>query len=238
MTDLAGIGVLVYSTPAIIGRICRCGRCMEFRPGGCMTLYCHNQSRLPLLTACAGLAIALALLPAWSVAGPPRVIEDDDAAVEAAAFTDDVDTPRLLTPRTKSAESGSKPVSPVKRTSAQTSLWGTVLGLLAVFGIFIAGKVWLTRHGPAGLRGLPVEALELLGKRTIEPRVSIHIVRCGPKILVLGVAPDGVRTLTEITDPIEIDMMAGACRKKESGRSGGDSFAGMFRQTASRTGGG
>jgi flagellar biogenesis protein FliO len=83
------------------------------------------------------------------------------------------------------------------------------------------------------MRGLPLEALELLGKRTIEPRVSIHIVRCGPKVLVLGVSPDGVRTLTEITDPVEIDLMAGACRKKDSSAKLPSSFAGMFPQTSS-----
>lgn len=188
-----------------------------------------------------GWACVLGLMPLLLSAGPPRIIDEDDESIRPAAFAqaDEDETPRLLTPRTKPAETQSKPVTPAKRKLGQTSLWGTVAGLFAVFGVFVGVRVWLTRHGPVGLRGLPVEALELLGRRTIEPRVSIHIVRCGPKILVLGVGPDGVRTLTEITDPVEIDLMAGACRKKESGRSGVDSFSGMMRQTtpAIRTGG-
>ncbi len=82
------------------------------------------------------------------------------------------------------------------------------------------------------MRGLPTEALELLGKRTLEPRASIHLVRCGPKILVLGVGPDGIRTLSEITDPIEIDLLAGACRRKDSSAKTAAGFAHLMRSDA------
>lgn len=189
-----------------------------------------------------GWACAVGLTPLLLIAGPPRIFDEgEDELVRPAAFAqaEEIETPRLLTPRTKTNESTAKPLAPAKRKLGQTSLWGTVAGLFAVFGVFVGVRVWLTRHGPVGLRGLPAEALELLGRRTIEPRVSIHIVRCGPKILVLGVGPDGVRTLSEITDPVEIDLMAGACRKKESGRTGTDSFPGLMRQSspAIRTGG-
>lgn len=176
------------------------------------------------------------LLCVWPLvleAAPPRILDEEDDQARTAVFADDVaaDSPRLLTPREKSDGAAGKASSSRKRTSGQTSLWGTVAGLFAVFGLFVGAKVWLTRHGPVGFRGLPVEALELLGRKTIEPRVSIHVVRCGPKILVLGVSPDGVRTLTEITDPVEIDLMAGACRAKESGRAN-ESFAGKIRSSA------
>jgi flagellar biogenesis protein FliO len=234
--DLARIRFPVYSTATIIGRFCRSGRFVDVSPGGCMV------SRFRILRrGLLGLGCALALTPLLLVAGPPRIIDEEDEPIRPAAFAqaDESDAPRLLTPRTKSAEAQSKPLSPAKRKLGQTSLWGTVAGLFAVFGVFVGVRIWLTRHGPVGLRGLPVEALELLGRRTIEPRVSIHIVRCGPKILILGVGPDGVRTLTEITDPVEIDLMAGACRKKDFPRSTADSFPGMMRQSspAARTGG-
>lgn len=189
------------------------------------------------LLRCIGWMSLIAVSSSLLIAAPPRELDAEDEA-EPAAFTIETDTPRPLSPRTRFTGAAAKPSSSSKHATTYSSLWGTVIGLGVVFSLFVAGKVWLTRHGPASLRGLPAEALELLGKRMIEPRVSIHLVRCGPKILVLGVAPDGVRTLTEITDPVEIDLMAGACRKKDADQSNGQSFAGLFRQSAARTGGG
>jgi flagellar biogenesis protein FliO len=83
---------------------------------------------------------------------------------------------------------------------------------------------------------LPTEALELLGKRTIEPRVSIQMVRCGGKILVLGVSPEGIRTLSEISDPVEVDLLAGACRRRESEGSAAASFGKLLQRTQPRAG--
>jgi hypothetical protein len=59
-------------------------------------------------------------------------------------------------------------------------------------------------------------------------------VRCGPKILILGVGPDGIRTLSEITDPVEIDLMAGACRRKETSGTPGVSFGTKLRTSEAR----
>ncbi|MBC8113026.1 MAG: flagellar biosynthetic protein FliO, partial [Candidatus Saccharimonas sp.] len=85
-------------------------------------------------------------------------------------------------------------------------LWTTVLALGAIVGALALAGRWLKPYLGAP-RGLPIEALELLGRRLIEPKVSIHLVRCGGKVLVLGVSPDGVRTLSEIADPHEVDRL-------------------------------
>lgn len=181
------------------------------------------------------LVVLWAGIAATVQAAPPKIIDEDDD-VRPANFADveAAELPRTISPRSKPAETSAKTITPSKKSTGTVSLWGTVIGLGVVFTLFVGVRVWLTRHGPLGMRGLPVEALELLGKRTIEPRVSIHIVRCGPKILVLGVAPDGVRTLTEITDPVEIDMIAGACRRKETAGPATASFSGLMQQTNSR----
>jgi flagellar biogenesis protein FliO len=183
------------------------------------------------------LALGLAggdLISTHAVAGPPKIIDEDDESVERVNFAEpeELEVSPSLTPRNATQESRARNVTQsTAKPWANTSLWGTVVGLFAVLGAGLAARVWMTRHGPLALRGLPVEALELLGRRTIEPRVSIHLVRCGPKILVLGVSPDGVRTLTEITDPIEIDLLAGTCRRKVSDRHSSSPFSTRFRQS-------
>jgi flagellar biogenesis protein FliO len=218
--DLAGIAGTSYSTAAHNGRICRKGVGVKFlrRIGVC-------------------LAVLFAAMGIYAQAAPPRIIDEVDG-VRAANF-DDVEIqemPRTISPRSTPTDAARKTNSPARKPAGPASLWGTVIGLGVVFAMFLGARVWLTRHGPVGIRGLPVEALELLGKRTIEPRVSIHIVRCGPKVLVLGVSPDGVRTLTEITDPVEIDLIAGACRRKDATTKMPPSFAGMIQQSAGARG--
>ncbi len=179
-----------------------------------------------------GLMLAAGMPSSFCHAAPPRVIDENEPALQPAAFAqpDNLEPAQLISPRSQSENPARKSGTKKKNSTPSASIWGTVIGLAAVFGLFLAGRVWLSRHGPVGFRGLPAEALELLGKRAIEPRVSIHIVRCGPKILVLGVSPDGIRTLTEITDPVEIDLMAGACRRKDAGLASAN-FAGMFRRS-------
>ena len=164
-------------------------------------------------------------------AGPPRLLDDDDLQFQPAAFDEpaQLEPSRQISPRNKGENAARKAGVSAKKNTAPVSLWGTVIGLMLVFGMFLGARVWLTKHGPIGFRGLPTEAMELLGKRLIEPRVSVHLARCGPKILVLGVSPDGIRLLTEITDPVEVDLLAGACRRNDADKSSA-TFTGMFRQ--------
>jgi len=48
-------------------------------------------------------------------------------------------------------------------------------------------------------------------------------------MLVLGVGPDGIRTLSEITDPVEVDLLAGACRRRDETASG-PTFSQLFHR--------
>lgn len=127
------------------------------------------------------------------------------------------------------ANEGANPRRPAATQSG--SLWVTLVIVVATFAGLAVVTRWLKTHGPAQFRALPNEALELLGRRTLEPRVTVHLVRCGGRILMLGVAPDGVRTLAEYTDPVEIDLLAGACRTT-SDNGAAQTFGALFTQTA------
>lgn len=100
--------------------------------------------------------------------------------------------------------------SRTKTASNGGGLWTTILALGAIVGALALAGRWLKPY--LGVpQGLPMEALELLGRRMIEPKISIHLVRCGGKVLVLGVSPDGVRTLSEIADPGEVERLTETC---------------------------
>ena len=57
----------------------------------------------------------------------------------------------------------------------------------------------------------------MLGRASLATRQQVHLVRCGSKLLLVSVTPTGVETLTEITDPEEVDQLAGLCRGAQPG---------------------
>lgn len=81
------------------------------------------------------------------------------------------------------------------------------------------------------MRGLPNDAVEPLGQRVLGRGVAVHLVRCGNRMLLLGVGPDGVRTLAEITDPVEVDLLAGACRRRDESQVGIAAFSNLLSRT-------
>lgn len=108
----------------------------------------------------------------------------------------------------------------------------TIGGSLAlVLGVFFLG-MWLFRQAsPAGFGLLPPEAFETLGRGRLNARQHVHLLRCGNKLLLVSVGVAGAETLTEITDPEEVERLVELCRR---GRRGG---AAAFRQVFSARGG-
>jgi flagellar biogenesis protein FliO len=84
------------------------------------------------------------------------------------------------------------------------------LGFVIVLMLGVAKLVH--RNNPLAVTGVPRDAIDVLGRRTVDPRNSIYIVRVGPKILLLGNSATGLTTLSEIDDPIEVASLANICR--------------------------
>ncbi|GAB4135710.1 MAG: hypothetical protein Tsb009_02280 [Planctomycetaceae bacterium] len=117
-----------------------------------------------------------------------------------------------------------------KRAAGSFSLWKTAGALLFVLVLIGLGAKSLSKHAPKFNGGIPPEALEILGKRNIDQRQAIHLVRLGSRILVIGNSPGGLQTLAEITDPVEVDYLAGMCRKDSTETSFTQGFLALFRR--------
>lgn len=97
--------------------------------------------------------------------------------------------------------------------------------LAIVVGLFLLAAWALKRGMPAGSRTLPAEVVEVLGRTPLPGRLHAHLVRCGNKLLLVAVSTSGADTLTEITDPVEVDRLAGICQQAQP-----HSSTGAFRQ--------
>ncbi|MEX2173309.1 MAG: flagellar biosynthetic protein FliO [Pirellulaceae bacterium] len=91
---------------------------------------------------------------------------------------------------------------------------GTVVASLAiVLGLFLAFAWAARRFAPAGSAMLPKEAVELLGRAPLAGRQQMQLIRVGNKLLLVAMSAGGAETLTEITDPVEVEHLAGLCRR-------------------------
>ena len=150
-----------------------------------------------------------------------RPFEPDQRSVlEPAAVTG-----RRITPQGKSSgQATNRSGSPVT----------TFVVLLFVIGVI--ALVWrLMKKGGAIRSGLPSEAVEVLGHKVLAHRQAIQIVRVGTRILVLNSSADGLSTLSEITDPVEVAALEHSCRAAAPAKSVVDIFAPRQTTTARKS---
>jgi len=96
--------------------------------------------------------------------------------------------------------------------------WVTVAGSLGVvLGLFLVVAWAMRRTVPGGSVVLPSDVVEVLGRAALAGKAQVHLVRCGSKLLLVSLSPTGVETLTEITDPDDVDRLAGLCRQAQPG---------------------
>jgi flagellar protein FliO/FliZ len=108
----------------------------------------------------------------------------------------------------------------------------TVCGCLGVvLGIFLLIAWIFRRAAPQSLARLPSEAFEVLGRAPLAGRQNVHLLRCGNKLLLVSITPSGTETLTEITEPAEVDRLAGLCHQAGS-QSSTAAFRQIFEQLA------
>ncbi|MBI3865641.1 MAG: FliO/MopB family protein [Planctomycetia bacterium] len=130
----------------------------------------------------------------------------------------------------KSPRTGSRAAETGKPAGGARTGWWTTLGsLTAVLAlVYLTARV-LKKSLPAAQRSLPVEVVQLLGRKALDYRNSVHLVRCGSRLLILGSSQAGLTSLGEISDPVEVDYLAGLCKPGEPA-SVAESFNQLFRK--------
>jgi len=132
------------------------------------------------------------------------------ATAEEPQVLDGSRSPLRLSPRSESPSSKlDRPATPTPSGAI-----GTVAGSLGiVLGLFLVLAWCSRRFAPAGSAQLPKEVVELLGRSSLGSRQHVQLVRIGNKLLLVAQTTAGVETLTEITDPVEVERLAALCRR-------------------------
>jgi len=133
----------------------------------------------------------------------------------------------------KSADAAAQKGGKITRTGQRAKAtgdgwWATLAGLAAVLAlVFVLARI-VKKKVPAVQKTLPSDVVQVLGRKALDYRHTIHLVRFGSRMLMLGVSQEGMTTLSEITDPVEIDYLAGLCKPSEPA-SVAQSFSQLFQ---------
>jgi len=105
--------------------------------------------------------------------------------------------------------------------------------LLIVIGLFL-GVAWCYRKTlNTSMGGIPKHVVSVLGRTAIAPRQQLVLVRFGSKLVLVSMVQGEARTISEITDPLEVDQLAGACESHQP-----HSLTNSFRSILNQNGGG
>ena len=93
----------------------------------------------------------------------------------------------------------------------------------------------MRKAAPRGSLVLPKEVFDILGRAPLGARQQVQLLRCGNKLLLVSITPAGVETLTEVTDPLEVDRIAGICQQTHP-KSATMAFRQVFQELAPKSG--
>jgi flagellar biogenesis protein FliO len=104
-----------------------------------------------------------------------------------------------------------------------------------VLGLFLLVVLVVRRGMPRGGVALPRDAVQLLGRAPLVGRQQLLLVRCGNKLLLLSVSATSATTLTEITDPAEVERLLELCEGSGPNASSFRQVLGQFTRQREAT---
>ena len=107
-----------------------------------------------------------------------------------------------------------------------------LMGLLAVVLALVAVVFWAVRRWVPAARAVDGGVLRVVGRASVAPKHHVSLVQLGRRFVMIGVSPDRLSTLCEVSDPEEVAELATRLAAR-TGR-GEDAFdEQLFREVAS-----
>jgi flagellar biogenesis protein FliO len=169
-------------------------------------------------------------------------------ATAAAAATPKSDVRHLAPPSAKRAAGLNERLARGQQSAARSpaerladigvpvdSMYTICTALAVVIGAFLIFAWALRRGGRAanGRRGsLPADVVSVIGRVPLAARQFAELLRVGNKLVLVSLTPTGPKTITEVTDPVEVDRLLGLCQQHDP-HSTSRAFEQVFRQLSS-----
>jgi flagellar biogenesis protein FliO len=180
--------------------------------------------------------------PAPAMPAPPRPIPVPSRALATNAPPPAAMTTTATSPASTTADSvpslalgGHADKGILGKTSPLTAMFTVGGSLSIVLGLFLVVAWAMRKTAPRGSLRLPKEVFEILGRAPLGARQQVQLLRCGSKLLLVSITPHGTETLTEVTDPLEVDRIAGICQQGNP-KSSTAAFRQVFQQVATKPG--
>ena len=144
------------------------------------------------------------------------------------------DAAQIVRPQDLVAQAEPIPLPPPKSSSKQGEpaagaddkpMFTVISSLAIVLGLF-CGFVWVSRKtGGAKGGALSSDLFTVLGTSQIDPRNQTALLKCGNRVLLVAITQGGITTLTEFTDPSEVNELVAAVNGKSN-----QAFANTLRE--------
>lgn len=103
---------------------------------------------------------------------------------------------------------------PVGAAGGSGQAWLTTVAAMAVVVVAIFLTRWLVRR-LGGTPGTSAGCAEVLDRTMLSPRHHLHVVRLGRRVVLVGTGPQGLTTLSEITDSEDVaELVAQSASRK------------------------
>lgn len=136
-----------------------------------------------------------------------RLSQANDLAKTAADPTKASSADGFQLPPRPSEPVANSPTFDLKRTLGKTGIQIAIgFGVLLIFALMFSKK--------RTARSLPREALEILGTVPLNNRKQIQLIRFGQKLVLVEASSDGLKPISELTDPAEVNQMLDLIRPR------------------------
>jgi flagellar biogenesis protein FliO len=88
--------------------------------------------------------------------------------------------------------------------------------LSVVIALFFGLMFMLKKANGGNMQELPRDVFQVMGTSRVAGRHSLFLLRLGHKLVLVHAGSGEVQTITEVTDPVEVDRLCGSCEENQS----------------------